>query len=50
MRIFLLDRKVDESGVSGSGIVAEGIEFGDGTVVLHWITQVRSTTVYKNME
>jgi hypothetical protein len=36
-RRFILNRTIDDSGVSGTGIVAEGIEFSDGTAVLHWI-------------
>lgn len=33
---FLLDRSSDPTGFSGLGIVAEGVEFSDGTVVLRW--------------
>lgn len=29
-------RDVDDSGVSGVGVVAEGIEFTDGSVALRW--------------
>lgn len=36
-RRFVLDRVEDESGVSGTGTVAEGGEFSDGVVVLRWI-------------
>lgn len=36
MRNFLLHRDEDVSGVSGTGIVAEGCVFNDGTVVLRW--------------
>lgn len=35
-RAFLLERFVDETGISGTGIVAEGVEFSDGTVALRW--------------
>ena len=37
MRIFRLNRKEDVSGVSGTGVVAEGIEFSDGRVAMRWI-------------
>jgi hypothetical protein len=37
MRRFVLDRSMDVTGVSGTGVVAEGIEFTDGIVVLKWI-------------
>ena len=46
MRLFDLDRIEDESGVSGTGIVAQGVEFDDGTIVLRWLTANRSTAVY----
>lgn len=29
-------RQTDTSGISGVGVVAEGIEFSDGTVALRW--------------
>jgi len=34
--MFRLNRKVDASGVSGTGIVAEGAMFGDGSVAIRW--------------
>jgi hypothetical protein len=37
MRRFLLNREVDVTGVSGTGTVAEGVEFLDGTVVVRWL-------------
>jgi len=36
MRVFTLVREEDISGVSGTGIVAEGVEFEDGQVVMRW--------------
>lgn len=36
-RRFVLDRQEDETGVSGTGVVAEGVEFSDGIVALRWI-------------
>lgn len=36
MRRFELIRHHDETGISGTGPVAEGVELGDGRVVLHW--------------
>lgn len=47
---FVLVRDEDESGVSGTGVVAQGVEFSDGTCVLHWMTDYRSTAVYRNLE
>lgn len=47
MRRFHLDREVDISGVSGTGIVCEGVEFSDGQVVIQWLTDLSSIAVYK---
>lgn len=46
MKTFYLERIEDESGVSGTGKVAEGVVFTDGTCALRWLTQYRSTAVY----
>lgn len=50
MRLFKLQRKVDCSGVSGCGVVAEGVEFDDGQVALRWLSAHASTGIYKNWE
>jgi hypothetical protein len=34
---FVLERHTDVSGVSGVGVVAEGIQFSDGVVALRWL-------------
>ncbi len=46
MKRFKLLRYSDVSGVSGTGIVAEGVEFTDGTCVLRWLGEKASTNVY----
>ena len=47
MRRFVLNRKVDATGVSGTGVVAEGVEFTDGIVVMKWIVgDFRSMTIW----
>jgi hypothetical protein len=46
MRLFDLVRDVDVTGMSGTGIVAQGVEFDDGTCVMRWVTTLRSTTVF----
>jgi hypothetical protein len=38
MRSFTLRREEDVSGVSGTGIVLEGVIFSTGAVVIHWLT------------
>lgn len=49
MRRFVLHRLQDESGVSGTGIVAEGIQFSDGRCVIRWLTNVQSLAIYQNV-
>lgn len=36
-RAFVVQRDADVSGVSGEGIVAEGVLFSDGWAVTHWL-------------
>lgn len=46
--LFRLVRDEDESGVSGTGHVADGVIWHDGTCTVHWRTERTSTTVYKD--
>lgn len=47
MRRFILERHEDETGISGTGVVAEGIEFTDGIVVMKWtVGDFRSMTIW----
>lgn len=50
MRLFYLYRKEDVSGRSGTGIVAEGVEFTNGQCVMHWLTPFSSITVYPTIK
>lgn len=50
MRAFKLFRLNDASGVSGTGYVAEGVEFANGQCVIHWLTQFESIGVYPSVE
>jgi hypothetical protein len=38
MEPFVLLRHEDESGISGTGLVAEGVKFSSGQYVLSWLT------------
>ena len=38
MRRFSMRREFDVSGVSGTGVVLEGVLFSTGVVVVHWLT------------
>ena len=48
-RRFLLQRNEDETGISGVGYVAEGVEFANGRCVLSWLTCLGSIGVYQNI-
>lgn len=37
MRLYYLERVVDNTGVSGTGVVAEICEFTDGHVAMRWL-------------
>lgn len=39
IRTFEVRRDVDVSGISGTGLVAEGVLFSDGKCVTRWIDQ-----------
>lgn len=48
LRRFRLKRIEDETGVSGTGYVAEGVKFSDGQCVISWLTDTRSIGIYHN--
>lgn len=52
MKLFVLERDIDETGISGTGRVAEGIQFSDGRCAMRWMTAdlIRSTAVYDSIE
>lgn len=47
-RPFVLRRYLDVSGVSGTGDVAEGVQWSDGTVSLRWPGDDPSITFWQN--
>lgn len=47
---FQLHRDEDETGVSGVGIVAEGIEFTSGMVAMTWLSPHRCVNVYESIK
>lgn len=49
-RLFELVRQVDPTGVSGCGVVAEGVQFTSGKVALNWRSEVPSTVVYDDID
>ena len=49
MRRFNLIRTTDISGVSGTGVVAEGIEFENGKIAICWTTRYHIVSVIDNL-
>jgi hypothetical protein len=49
MQKFHLKRLEDETGVSGTGVVAEGVIFSNGSVAMTWLTECSSTAIYKSI-
>jgi hypothetical protein len=50
MRRFVLVRSKDSTGISGTGIVAEGTVFTDGISVVHWIREPYAMGVYQSIK
>lgn len=46
---FHLRRVEDATGVSGTGRVAEGVLFSDGTCALRWLSEHKSTAAYATL-
>lgn len=49
MKIFYLNRTEDESGISGTGRVAQGFIFDNGKVCVTWLSEHPSVTIYDNI-
>lgn len=50
MKLFELRRIEDETGVSGTGTVAQGVIFDNGKVSMAWLTTYPSVSVYDSIE
>ena len=49
MRRFRLIRTYDITGKSGTGFVAEGVEFTDGRAVTRWCAETAQTCVWDSV-
>ncbi|EYB68851.1 hypothetical protein DEIPH_ctg017orf0229 [Deinococcus phoenicis] len=49
MQRFILIRHEDVSGSSGTGAVAEGVVFSDGTAAMRWLVEPCSTALYSSI-
>jgi hypothetical protein len=47
---FHLRRIEDETGISGTGIVTDGLVFEDGSVIMKWNTETTSVGIYQSIE
>ena len=45
-RPFILERDIAVSGVSGTGVVAQWVQFADGTAALRWCTEWPTSVVF----
>lgn len=45
-KAFVLQRDTDVTGISGTGVVAQGVEFDDGTVALRWMGKWPTSVVF----
>lgn len=50
LQLFMLERREDESGVSGTGVVAYGVVLPSGKAVLEWVTELRSVALYDSLQ
>ena len=50
MRQFHLLRHTDDTGVSGTGVVAEGVQFISGKCVLCWMPEPNGINIYDCIE
>lgn len=49
--LFHLVRDVDETGVSGTGTVAKGVEMANGSCLMQWtVSPAQSIVLYASME
>lgn len=48
-KLFYLQRTEDESGISGTGRIAQGVIFDNGKVALTWLSEHPSVAMYDNI-
>lgn len=49
MKTFTLRRSHDETGVSGTGVVLEGVQFTDGHIAVRWRGEITSTSFWESL-
>src|SRR5258708_2359947 len=49
LKRFYLERTLDPVGISGTGVIAEGVVFSNGKVVIQWLTEYQSIGIYDSI-
>jgi hypothetical protein len=49
-RRFVIQRNEDVTGCSGTGLVAYGVEWPDGTVAIRWNSETPSTVIWGSID
>lgn len=47
---FRLYRNEDKIGISGTGLIADGVQFANGKVCVHWFGETQSIVVWDNIK
>jgi hypothetical protein len=50
LRHFHLQRVVDETGMSGTGRVAEGVQLPNGVAAMWWLVPEYGVSIYKSVK
>lgn len=50
MKFFWLNRLRDVSGTSGVGIVAEGVQFSNGTCAITWKSRIKTVCIFQSLQ
>lgn len=48
-RTFFVDRRDHDLHLPGLGLIAEGTQFSDGTIVMHWLDTSGKTKAYADL-
>jgi hypothetical protein len=50
VKLFHFYRREDQTGVSGTGPVVEGVQFTNGWCAIRWISEMSSICLYQSLE
>lgn len=49
-KLFVIIRETDNTGISGIGIVADGVQFKNGKCVLCWRGKIQTIVIHENIK